>query len=180
MSKQLFVTENEIQESIKTLAQQINKDYDGVRSITAICILKGGVMFFTDLVKHITVPIQFEFIHVNSYIGCEKSDINISKNLKKSAITDHDVLLIDDICDSGQTLQQVIEELKQFQPGSIKTCVLFDHPKNPYRVDITPDYVAIDKELSPHTGWLIGYGLDNWDYERNIPYVSVLDKDGDE
>ena len=153
---------------IKELGAEITNDYKGIELIV-LCILKGGVMFMTDLVKHIDVPMKMEFMVVSSYGDEERSsgDVKILKDLDES-IEGKNVLIVEDIIDSGRTLYHLSELLKDRKPESLSICTLLD--KKEERVaNVEVSYVGfpIGNEF------VIGYGLDYKQYYRNLPYVAV-------
>ena len=163
-----LISEEVIQTRIKELGAEITKDYQD-KEIVLLCILKGGVMFMTDLAKHIEVPLKMEFMVVSSYGDEYKSSgvVKILKDLDESIQGKH-VLIIEDIIDSGRTLKYIKKMLTERLPESIKICTLLN--KEEERVtDVEVDYVGfpIGNEF------VIGYGLDYKQYYRNLPYIAV-------
>ena len=163
-----LISEEQLQARIKELGEQISKDYAG-KEIIVLCILKGGVMFMTDLVKHIDVPLKLEFMVVSSY-GDEYKSSGVVKVLKDldEPIIGKNVLIVEDIVDSGRTLSCIQKMLQERGAESIKLCTLLD--KKEERVtDIHVDYVG----FPVGNEFVIGYGLDYKQYYRNLPYIAV-------
>lgn len=163
-----LISEEQLQARIKELGAQISEDYAG-KEIIVLCILKGGVMFMTDLVKHINVPLKMEFMVVSSYGDEYKSSgiVKVLKDLDEPIVGKH-VLIVEDIIDSGRTLSCIQKMLQERGAESIKLCTLLD--KKEERVtDVHVDYVGfpIGNEF------VIGYGLDYKQYYRNLPYIAV-------
>lgn len=163
--KILFSTD-EISEKVKELGQQISKDYEG-KSLVVVSLLRGSFIFAADLVREIEVPTQIEFMTTASYGHSEESSgqVNIINDIKDD-IEGRDVLVVDDIMDSGLTMEKIIEHLKKKNPSSIKSCVMLDKPER-RRTEITPDYVG----FTIPDYFIVGYGLNYGDYYRNVPYI---------
>lgn len=165
----VLVSETEVAARIQQLADQINKDYAG-KEVHLICVLKGGVFFTCDLAKLITVPVTFDFMAVSSYgDGTESTGrIKIVKDLDDS-IAGKDVLIVEDIIDSGRTLSHLIQLLLSRQPNSVKLCTLLDKPSR--RVtEVKVDYCGF--EIPDE--FVVGYGLDYAQKYRNLPYIGVV------
>ena len=164
-------TEAEIDKKIRELGARISEDYAG-ESVCLICILKGASFFTCELAKRITVPVEVEFMSVSSYgSGTESSGIvKIIKDLDEP-LKGKDVLIVEDIVDSGRTLSYLKDMLMQREPASIKICTLLDKPER-RRPGITlkPDYVG----FTIPNAFVVGYGLDYNEHYRNLPYVGVL------
>ena len=166
-----LINEQELHQRIKELAKQIEKDYSG-KEITLICILKGSVFFTVELAKNIEGDVKLEFIRVSSYgEGTESTgEIKMKLDLKDS-IQGKDVVIIEDIIDTGRTLSYLIEYLKMKKPNSIKLCALLDKPERRIIKEVKVDYTGFqipDK-------FVIGYGLD-WDEKyRNLPYIGYIE-----
>lgn len=163
-----LISEEQLQTRIKELGAQISKDYEG-KEIIVLCILKGGVMFMTDLVKHIDVPLKMEFMVVSSYGDEYKSSgvIKVLKDLDEPILGKH-VLIVEDIIDSGRTLSCINKMLQERGAESIKLCTLLD--KKEERVtDVHVDYIG----FPVGNEFVIGYGLDYKQYYRNLPYIAV-------
>lgn len=166
----VMISEEEVEKKVLELAEQINKDYAG-RSVKLICILKGSVFFTCELAKRLTIPVTLDFMSVSSYGSAQVSSgrVKIVKDLDES-IEDDDVLVIEDIIDSGNTLRYLLDLLSSRNPASIKLCTLLDKPDR--RVtDVKVDYVGFqipDK-------FVVGYGLDYDQHYRNLPYIGVVE-----
>ena len=163
-----LISEEKLQARIAELGAQISKDYEG-KELVVLCILKGGVMFMTDLVKHITVPLKMEFMVVSSY-GDEYKSSGLVKILKDldEPIQGKNVLIVEDIIDSGRTLSYLKKMLGERGPESLKLCTLLN--KEEERVtDVTVDYTG----FKVGNEFVIGYGLDYKQYYRNLPYIAV-------
>ena len=168
LNLETLISEEKLQARIAKLGAQISKDYEG-KELVVLCILKGGVMFMTDLVKHITVPLKMEFMVVSSYGDEYKSSglVKIIKDLDEP-IHDKNVLIVEDIIDSGRTLAYLTKMLGERKPASLKLCTLLN--KEEERVtDVKVDYTG----FKVGNEFVIGYGLDYKQYYRNLPYVAV-------
>ena len=168
LNLETLISEEKLQARIAKLGAQISKDYEG-KELVVLCILKGGVMFMTDLVKHITVPLKMESMVVSSYGDEYKSSglVKIIKDLDEP-IHDKNVLIVEDIIDSGRTLAYLTKMLGERKPASLKLCTLLN--KEEERVtDVKVDYTG----FKVGNEFVIGYGLDYKQYYRNLPYVAV-------
>jgi hypoxanthine phosphoribosyltransferase len=168
----VMLTEEEVDARIKQIGEQISKDYAG-KSVHLICVLKGGSFFMCELAKRITVPVSFDFMSVSSYGGDTKSSgvVKIVKDLDES-IKDKEVIIVEDIIDSGRTLSYLIELLDQRSPKSIRLCTLLDKPDRRV-VDVKVDYTGF--EIPDE--FVVGYGLDYDQRYRNLPYIGVIEFD---
>jgi hypoxanthine phosphoribosyltransferase len=170
---EIVVPENELQARVVQLAEQINQDYTG-KELMLVCILRGGIMFLTDLIRHINVPMQLDFMAVSSYsIGARQTSgqARITLDLNTD-IAERHVLLVEDIIDSGYTLEAVLSLLKTRHPASLKTCVLLNKAER-REVEVKIDYcgfVIPDK-------FVFGYGLDLDEYYRNLPFIGAVNPD---
>lgn len=165
----VLISSEELQKRIEELAGQIEKDYEG-KSIHLICILKGSVFFTCALAKRLSIPVTMDFMQVSSYgTGMDSSGkIQIKKDLEES-IEGRDVLVIEDIIDSGNTLSYLLPELKSRKPASIRLCTLLDKPER--RVaEVTVDYTGFEVPDK----FVVGYGLDYAQKYRNLPYVGYI------
>lgn len=167
----VLITEKEIKSKILETADKINKDYEG-GDLTLICILKGGVMFMCDLAKHLDMNVRLDFMSVSSYGSDTKSSgvVKIIKDLDDS-IQDKDVLIVEDIIDSGNTLSYLLEILKRRGPQSVRLCTLLDKPSRREKKDVHVDYVCFEIEDK----FVLGYGLDYDQRYRNLPYIGVME-----
>ena len=166
----VLLTEEEVDKRIKEVAEQINKDYAG-KSVHLICILKGGVFFTCELAKRLNMPVSMDFMSVSSYgAGTVSSGVvRIIKDLDEP-LEGKNVLIVEDIIDSGRTLSYLIEILKKRNPASIRLCTLLDKPER--RVtDVKVDYVGFNIPDE----FVVGYGLDYAQKYRNLPYVGVVE-----
>lgn len=166
----VLISEEEVAAKVKELGAQISKDYEG-KEIHLICVLKGGVFITCELAKNLTVPVSLDFMAVSSYGDDTVSSgrVKIVKDLDE-AIEGKDILIVEDIIDSGNTLRYLVDLLYSRKPNSIKICTLLDKPER--RVtDVEVDYVGFqipDK-------FVIGYGLDYVQKYRNLPYIGVVE-----
>ncbi len=169
--KVLF-TEEEIQKRIKELAEEMNKFY-GDEEVIAVCVLKGAVMFATDLVKQLKMPLKMEFIRLSSYgSGTVSSGKVNAVDIKLPDLNDKNVLIIEDIVDKGLTAKFLLDFMEcNFKTKSTKFCSLLDK-KCTRIVDVEPDYYGFDVDDQ----FLIGYGLDYDGYFRNLKYIGYADK----
>jgi len=165
-----LIPEAEITKRIRELGEQISRDYEG-KELHVICILKGGVFFMCELVKHITVPVTHDFMSVSSYGDGTVSSgrIKIVKDLDDS-IQEKEVLIVEDIIDSGRTLHHLLQLLRPRNPKSIRLCTLLDKPDR-REVEIPVDYTG----FSIPDLFVVGYGLDYAQHYRNLPYVGVVE-----
>ena len=165
----VLIDENEIKKRIKQIANNINDDYKDKKPVV-ICILKGAVYFFSDLTKNLNIECEFDFIKISSYEGkksTEKIDIKYdsTKDLKNK-----DVIIVEDIIDTGYTMLGLYDYLMEKEPNSIKLCVLLDKPERREIHDIKPDYTGF---VIPDR-FVIGYGLDYDEKFRNLNNVSCI------
>lgn len=168
----VLLTEEEVDRRIQAIGNQISKDYEG-KQVHLVCVLKGGSFFMCELAKRITVPVSLDFMSVSSYGSDTKSSgvVKIVKDLDDS-IKDKDVLVVEDIVDSGRTLSYLLEMLRDREPRSLRLCTLLDKPERRV-VDVTVDYTgfAIPDEF------VVGYGLDYDQKYRNLPYIGIVEFD---
>lgn len=166
----VLLTEQEVDERIQAIGEQISKDYAG-RQVHLICVLKGGSFFMCELAKRITVPVSLDFMSVSSYGSETKSSgvVKIVKDLDES-IKDKDVLVVEDIVDSGRTLSYLMEMLKDRGPASLRLCTLLDKPERRV-VDVNVDYTGFQIPDE----FVVGYGLDYDQRYRNLPYIGIVE-----
>lgn len=170
---EILIPEEELKARVQELGEEISKDYAG-KKILAICILRGGVMFLTDLIRHIKPPVAIDFMGVSSYgIGNRSSDgqVRITLDLTTSIAGKH-VLIVEDIIDSGNTLSSVIEMLRTRNPASLEVCTLLNKVSR-REVDVPIKYCGFDIPDK----FVFGYGLDMDEYYRNLPFIGVVDLD---
>lgn len=167
----VLISEKEIENRILEIADRINKDYEG-EELTLICVLKGGVMFMCDLAKKLNLNVRLDFMSVSSYGSQTKSSgvVKIIKDLDNS-IDGKNVLVVEDIIDSGNTLSYLMDILKKRGPKSIKLCTLLDKPSRREKKDVFVDYVCFEIEDK----FVVGYGLDYDQRYRNLPYIGVME-----
>lgn len=171
--EEVLIPEEALQKRISELGAEISRDYQG-KELLLVCILRGGVMFLTDLVRHITVPHMIDFMSVSSYgVGARRSrgQSRITLDINTDIQNRH-VLLIEDIVDSGYTVKAVLDLLSARQPKSLKICALLNKAER-REVEVTIDYcgfVIPDK-------FVFGYGLDADEYYRNLPFIGVMAAD---
>ncbi len=168
----VLLSEEEVNARIKAIGEQISKDYEG-RQIHMICVLKGGTFFMCELAKRITVPVSLDFMAVSSYGGDTKSSgvVKIVKDLDES-IKDKDVLVVEDIVDSGRTLSYLMEMLRDREPASLRLCTLLDKPDRRV-VQVPVDYTGFQIPDE----FVVGYGLDYAQKYRNLPYIGIVSFD---
>ncbi|HOD17084.1 MAG TPA: hypoxanthine phosphoribosyltransferase [Candidatus Cloacimonadota bacterium] len=170
--EKILFSEADIQNRVSAMAEEISRDYKG-KSPVIISILKGAFVFTADLVRKLTLPVELDFLAISSY-GSGSSSSGIVK-IKKDIDVDiagKDVIITEDIVDSGLSLQYIGEYIKKHNPASIRMCVFLDKPEA-HKLDVTFDYVGfkIGKEF------VVGYGLDYNEKYRNLPYIGILKKE---
>jgi len=166
----VLLYEEEVDSKIKEIGEQISKDYEG-RQVHLVCVLKGGSFFMCELAKRITVPVSLDFMSVSSYGSDTKSSgvVRIVKDLDEP-LKGKDVIVIEDIVDSGHTLSYLLEMLKNREPASLRLCTLLDKPER--RVaDVHVDYTGFQIPDE----FVVGYGLDYDQKYRNLPYIGVVE-----
>lgn len=166
----VLLTEEEVDKRINEVAEQINKDYAG-KSVHLICILKGGVFFTCELAKRLNMPVSMDFMSVSSYGDDTKSSgvVKIVKDLDQP-LEGKDVLIVEDIIDSGRTLSYLIEILKKRNPASLKLCTLLDKPERRVK-EVHVDYTCFNIPDE----FVVGYGLDYAQRYRNLPFIGVVE-----
>lgn len=168
----ILVSEEEIQSIVKRISNEITRDYAGRNSkILLLCILKGSVVFMGDLMKNIDLPVDIDFMKVSSYGNATKSSgsVNIILDLHRRDLADVDIIIVEDIIDSGRTLSYLVEYLALKGAKSVKTVTMLDKPDR-REVNFTPDYVG---KTIPDV-FVVGYGLDYNEAYRALPYVGIL------
>ncbi|MDK2918094.1 MAG: hypoxanthine phosphoribosyltransferase [Candidatus Petromonas sp.] len=164
--KEILFTREQIQKRVEELGRKIARDYKD-KNLMVVSLLKGSFIFTADLVREIDIPVKIEFMTTSSYGHSTESSgkVKILYDIEKD-LNGYDVLIADDIADTGITMKFVMEYLKSKNPKSIKSCVLLDKPSR-REVELEPDYIGFtipDK-------FIVGYGLNYGDYYRNVPYV---------
>ena len=172
----VLIPEEKVQQRVAELGAQISRDYEG-RTITMICVLKGGVVFMCDLAKKITVPVTMDFMSVSSYGGGTSSSgiVKIVKDLDQS-IEGKDVLIVEDIIDSGRTLSYLLQIFKKRKPNSIRLCTLLDKPERRVVPDVNVEYSGFQIP----DNFVVGFGLDYDQRYRNLPYIGVISFDDED
>ncbi len=166
---EVLLSEEEVDKRIKTIGEQISKDYAG-KEVHLVCVLKGGSFFMCELAKRITVPVSLDFMSVSSYGGGTQSSgiVKIVKDLDEP-LKDKNVLIVEDIVDSGRTLSYLTEMMKERGAANVKICTLLDKPERRV-VDVKVDYTG----FSIPDEFVVGYGLDYDQKYRNLPYIGVV------
>jgi hypoxanthine phosphoribosyltransferase len=169
----VLVSEAQIQQRVRELGEQISKDFKG-ETLLLVCILRGGVIFLTDLIRHISVPNMIDFMAVSSYgVGSRQSSgqprITLDLN---TDIRNRNVILVEDIIDSGYTLRSVLDFLETREPKCLHTCIFLDK-KERREVQVPVDYCG----FTIPDQFVFGYGLDLDEYYRNLPFIGTVDAD---
>ena len=169
----VLLSEEEVDARIQAMGEQISRDYQG-KQVHLVCVLKGGSFFMCELAKRITVPVSLDFMSVSSYGGQTKSSgiVKIVKDLDES-LQDKDVIVVEDIVDSGRTLSYLMEMLRDRGPKSLRLCTLLDKPDRRV-VDVKVDYTGFQIPDE----FVVGYGLDYDQKYRNLPYIGVVEIGG--
>ena len=166
----VLISEEEVDARIRELGEKISKEYEG-KQIHLICVLKGGVFFMCELAKRITVPVSMDFMCVGSYGDGTKSSgvVRLAKDLDES-IENKEVLIVEDIIDSGNTLYYLMDVLRQRKPASLRLCTLLDKPDRRVK-DVHVDWTGF--EIPDE--FVVGYGLDYAQKYRDLPYIGVVE-----
>ncbi|MDL2281019.1 hypoxanthine phosphoribosyltransferase [Selenomonadales bacterium OttesenSCG-928-I06] len=172
--EKIVINKDEIEKRVIELGQQIKSDYsqnDSINEIVLVCILRGAVFFLSDLARAIDMPVIFDFISVSSYGDSSKSSgiVRIMKDLDENIEGKH-VIIVEDIIDTGLTLNHLVEVLNARNPASLKICTLLSKPKR-RKIDIKVDYIGFEID----DFFAVGYGLDYAGKYRNLPLVGALD-----
>ncbi len=166
---EVILSAAQIAEGVRKLAAQINRDYAG-REVVLVGVLTGAAVFLSDLMRQLTVPVQVDFIAVSSYENATVSSgrVRVLKDLT-CEVAGRDVLVVEDIVDTGRSLQAILELVRQRGAASVKTVCLLSKPSR-REVDVTPDYCAFEIPDK----FVVGYGLDYAQKYRNLPYIAAL------
>jgi hypoxanthine phosphoribosyltransferase len=166
--ERILISAEQIERRVVAMSRDIQRDFKG-RELVIVSLLTGTVMFLADLIRHLSLPLRLDFIGVSSYgAGTESGELVFTKELRVS-VRGRDVLLVDDILDTGRTMTRVLAKLRALKPRRIRTCVLLN--KDARRVeDVEADYVGFD--IPDY--FVVGYGLDFAERYRNLPFVGVL------
>lgn len=167
----VLLSEEEVDARIQEIGDQISKDYAG-RQVHLVCVLKGGSFFMCELAKRITVPVSLDFMSVSSYGSGTKSSgvVKIIKDLDEP-LEGKNVIIVEDIIDSGRTLAYLIEVLKQRNPKNIELCTLLDKPERRVKKQVQVKYTC----FTIPDEFVVGYGLDYDQKYRNLPYIGVVE-----
>jgi len=167
--EKVLLTREQLQEKVKELGKKISEDYKD-KNLMIICVLKGGVVFTTDLIREITVPLELDFMAISSY-GASTSTSGVVRILKdlETNIEGKDILIVEDIIDSGLTLKYLKEMLISRGPNSVKICTILNKPQR-RQENVKVDYIGFDIPDE----FVVGYGLDYAEKYRNLPFVGVL------
>lgn len=170
---QILVTEEEIDKTVRRMANEISRDYEG-KNLVLLGILKGSVVFMGDLMKRLSIPVQIDFMKVSSYgTGTVSSGhVDIILDIRRKNLADCDILIVEDIIDSGRTLSYLEKYLRDKGARSVKTCTMLDKPSR-REVEFVPDYVG--KQIPDE--FVVGYGLDYDEKYRALPYVAILKRE---
>lgn len=165
----ILLSEQEVDQRIQEIGEQISKDYAG-KEVHLVCVLKGGSFFMCELAKRITVPVTLDFMSVSSYGSSTKSSgvVKIVKDLDEP-LRDKNVIVVEDIVDSGRTLSYLLEMLRDRHPASLRLCTLLDKPERRV-VDVNVDYTGFNIPDE----FVVGYGLDYDQRYRNLPYIGIV------
>lgn len=168
----VLLSEEEVDRRIQEIGEQISRDYEG-KQVHLICVLKGGSFFMCELAKRITVPVSIDFMSVSSYGSATKSSgvVKIAKDLDEP-LKDKDVIVVEDVVDSGRTLSYLLEMLRDRGPASLRLCTLLDKPERRV-VEVKVDYTGFQIPDQ----FVVGYGLDYAQKYRNLPYIGVVEFD---
>ena len=166
---EVFFSAERLEEVVSQIGSKISEDYQG-KKLLLICVLKGSVMFMSDLMKHISIPCEIDFLAAESYGNSSKSsgEVRITKDINTDVRGKH-IVIVEDILDSGRTLKKLMQFLQMKDPESVRICTLLDKPDR--RVaEVHADYIgSVVKDE-----FVVGYGLDFCQMYRNLPYIGVL------
>jgi hypoxanthine phosphoribosyltransferase len=172
--KEVMIDHETLQNRVQKLGEKITEDYADSDALLLVCILKGGVMFLTDLCRHIDVPHEMDFMAVSSYgrgVTESRGEVRVDMDLMVG-VAGKDVVIVEDIIDSGHTLSRVVDLLQTRKPRSLKICTLLNKGSR-RKVDMKVDYIGFDIEDK----FVFGYGLDLNEKFRNIPFIGVVNLD---
>ena len=166
----ILVSEEQLREKVAELGARISRDYEG-RDLLMVSILKGGAVFMADLMRAVTIPCAIDFMVVSSYGGANMESTGLVKIVKDldADLSGKDVLIVEDILDTGITLSNLLPMLRLRNPRSVKLCTILSKPSR-RKVDLEPDYLGFEVP----DAFIVGYGLDYDEKYRNLPYVGVL------
>ncbi len=169
----IVLSQEQIQNRVKELGEQINRDYQG-KTPVVICMLKGAIVFFSDVVRCLNIPLTMEFVRLSSYKnGTTSGELELVTDINID-IKGKDILIIEDVVDSGKTLSFFIELLKERNPASVKICAFLDKPER-RTAEVNVDYVG----FRVNCGFVIGYGLDYAERFRELPFLAEINSPAD-
>ncbi len=169
----IVLSQEQIQTRVKELGEQINRDYQG-KTPVVICMLKGAIVFFSDVVRCLNIPLTMEFVRLSSYKnGTTSGELELVTDINID-IKGKDILIIEDVVDSGKTLSFFIELLKERNPASVKICAFLDKPER-RTAEVNVDYVG----FRVNCGFVIGYGLDYAERFRELPFLAEINSPAD-
>lgn len=166
----ILLDENQLNEGVRQLAARINRDY-GSHPLTIVGVLTGSIVLMADLIRKLEMPLRVGVVYTSSYTGTERGTLTLNSEMMLD-IAQRDVLLIDDIFDTGHTLTEVIQLMQELGPTSLRSAVLLKKTGK-QEVDYHPEYIAFDIPDE----FVVGYGLDYNDEYRNLPYLACLEPD---
>ena len=168
--KEILLTEEMIQAKVKELAAQLSEDYSG-KDPVFVGVMKGVVLFFADMIKNITVPCQIDFMWISSYVGTNSTGTMQVKRDVSQDLKGRHVVILEDIFDTGNSLEFTYNHLLTKEPASVRICTFLDKPSRRLpQVTLQPDYVG----FTIPNEFVVGYGLDYNEYYRNLPYIGIL------
>ena len=169
----IVLSEEQIKNRVIELGKQINEDYKG-KSPIIICMLKGAIIFFSDILRQLSLPLSMEFVRLSSYKNGTSSGEMEVVNPLTTDIAGKDVIIVEDVVDSGKTLSYFVNMLKEKNPASIKICAFLDKPER-REAEVKVDYVGFRVEC----GFVIGYGLDYAERYRELPFLAEINSPAD-
>ena len=168
--QEVLISQAQIEERVSQLARELSREYAGKNPVF-VGVLKGVVMFFADMVKHITVPCQIDFMCISSYSGTESTGTAVVKKDVSVDLKGRHVVILEDIFDTGTSLDFTYRYLLSKEPASLKICTFLDKPsRRKTEITLKPDYVGYEIP----NAFVVGYGLDYNEYYRNLPYIGIL------
>ena len=166
--EKILISENDIKTRVDEIAAELNEKYKG-ESVLMVCILSGSVIFFSDLIRKLTFPVELNFLKVSSYgSGAVSGDLHVVMDLKCN-IKNRKVIIVEDIVDTGNTIKKIKEMLSSRGPDELKICALLDKPSR-RTCDVSADFIG----FTIPDEFVVGYGLDYNELFRNLPYIGVL------
>jgi len=171
MQPRVLFTKQQIEATVARMAQEVNRDYQGRRPLL-VCVLKGSCILLSDLIRQLTVPVEIEFVQLASYESTQSSGrVKVVKGLGKDLVRDRDIIIVEDILDTGLSLSTLLRYLKMKRPASVKVCVLLDK-RSRRKLEVKVDYGG----LPAPDKFVVGYGLDWNEQFRQLPDICVLEE----